>query len=76
MYQAHQFKGKVGGMKRDIAGEVKILGGSNSATASDKYEALVNDYTAGGPNDLTLPMPGEHRDLLRIVDTNSHADEF
>ena len=76
MYQAHQFKGKVGGMKRSIVGDVDILGGSNSASASDKYEALVNEYEADGPNDLTLPMPGEHRDLLRIVDTNSHADEF
>ncbi|MBR3239541.1 MAG: hypothetical protein IKF99_14000 [Oscillospiraceae bacterium] len=69
MYQAHQFKGKVGGMKRDIAGSVDILGGSNKVSDIEKVAALESDFRKNGPNDLTLPMPGEHRDLLLIVDT-------
>ena len=71
LYQSQYFEGKFGGMKRSIVADNDILGGKNTVKATTKVALLQRDMREF---DVDLPAYNEHLNMLRIIDTNSHAD--
>ena len=70
--QSQYFSGVIGGMKRSIVPDNDILGGSNTCNADHKVEHLEEDMAKFN---VRLPGVGEHLGMLRIIDTNSHAQQ-
>ena len=69
---ASKYLKNIGGMDRFIIDDNDILGGSNTCNAQHKVEHIKEDLEKFNVN---LPRAGEHLDMLRIIDTNSHAQQ-